>query len=519
MLHCRRIALLLSLLPSALIAQTPDPVTQPSSTYTLHAGTRLVLTDLTVNDRNGNPVHGLPASAFHITEDKKPQDLASFEEHHTEAPPAVIPASAPSPANTFSNDFFLHPPPVLNILVLDTTNLPVEDQMFLSFQLTRFLEAFPAGQSLAIYGRSGPNSVLLQNFTTDRKLLLAAVTRSLPRLLPPGREYLSDLTTLQQIGDAFGDLPGRKNVLWFTGGSTLFLRQDATQMRDYDRWRRIYDELEASRIAIFPVDARGLTTFLDSRQNSQNFLMSEVAGATGGKAFYNNNGLAEIAAHVTATGGDFYTLTYSPREYREDRKWHKVQISVDGAAGYVLSYRHGYFADGVNAAQAGHPSNLNSRLIAAAGGKAASDSAGNQPILFQAHLVPAGELPAAAKLQPLDHPLKKDERLYAVRYTIPAKELTMTPADNQEQQLLFIAAAFAFNRDGSVIDRKAERISITVSQPQLKAVATHGVPLQQQLRLHKGDNFLLLAVVDPTSGRAGRIQLTFQVPANPTATP
>ena len=391
--------------------------------------------------------------------------------------------------------------------------------MYLSFQLTRFLEALPAGQSLAIYGRSGPNSVLLQNFTTDRKLLLAAVTRSLPRLLPPGREYLSDLTTLQQIAATFGDLPGRKNVLWFTGGSTLFLRQDATQIRDYDRWRRIYDELEASRIAIFPVDARGLTNSLDSNLTSQQFLMNEVANATGGKAFYNSNGLQQIAAHVTATGGDFYTLTYSPRDYREDRKWHKVQISVDGAAGYVLSYRHGYFADGVNAAQAGHPSTFNSRLIAAAGGKAASDSVGNQPIIFQAHLVPAAELPTSAKLQPLDSPLKKDERLYAVRYTIPAKELTMTPADNQEQQLLFIAAAFAFNRDGSVIDRKAERIRMTVTEPQLKAVSIHGVPLQQQLRLRKGDNFLLLAVVDPTSGRAGRIQLTFQVPASPTATP
>ena len=95
----------------------------------------------------------------------------------------------------------------------------------------------------------------------------------------------------------------------------------------------------------------------------------------------------------------------------------------------------------------------------------------------------------------------------------------MVPGEDQGQQLLFIAAAFAFNRDGSVIDRKAERIHITVTEPQLKAVSAHGVPLQQQLRLHKGDNFLLLAVVDPANGRAGRIHLTFQVPAIPTATP
>ncbi len=512
MRHPLRFALLLLSLAPVLPAQTSAIPAPPPSTYTLQTGTRLVLTDLTVLDRHGSPVHDLPASAFHITEDRRPQDLASFEEHRTEAPPAIVTASAPLPAGTYSNDFLLHPPPVLNILVLDTTNLAVEDQMFLSVQLTRFLETLPAGQSLAIFGRSGPNSVLLQNFTANRTLLLAAVTRALPHLLPPGRDYLSDLVTLQQIADSFGDLPGRKNILWFTGGSSLFLREDATEVRDYDRWRRIYDELEASRIAIFPVDARGLTNSSSGRETSQHFLMNEVANATGGQAFYNTNGLQQVATHFTTASGDFYTLTYSPRGYREDKKWHKVQISVDGDH-YTLGYRHGYFADGVNAAPIARRPIPGTRL-AAGGEPVVQGDSSPLPIIFQARVLPAGSTPAPGAPQMPDSPVKKNDILYAVHYTIPTRELTLSAA-GKDQQVLFIAAALAFNRDGAVVDRKAERITITLPDAQLKAVSTHGIPLQQQLRLHRGDNFLLLAILDPLTGRTGRLQLTLQVPAAP----
>ena len=49
--------------------------------YTLHANKRVVLTDVTVTDHKGNPIHGLNASAFQILDNGKPQDLASFEEH------------------------------------------------------------------------------------------------------------------------------------------------------------------------------------------------------------------------------------------------------------------------------------------------------------------------------------------------------------------------------------------------------------------------------------------------------
>jgi hypothetical protein len=47
-----------------------------------------------VTDKNGNPVHGLPQSVFHIFDNKQPQVIASFEEH------AGIPAAAILPEDS-----------------------------------------------------------------------------------------------------------------------------------------------------------------------------------------------------------------------------------------------------------------------------------------------------------------------------------------------------------------------------------------------------------------------------------
>src|SRR5262249_4851032 len=152
----------------------------------------------------------------------------------------------------------------------------------------------PEGQPLAIYLRAGSGCFLVQDFTSDRKLLLAAVHKAIPRFPPLGREYLSDYDTLHQIAVTLSQLPGRKNVLWFSGGSTLYMLPDAAPLQYDSDWRALYDELDQERIAVYPIDARGLTTTVNpivlDAQWEQHLAMNDVAQATGGQAFYNNNG-------------------------------------------------------------------------------------------------------------------------------------------------------------------------------------------------------------------------------------
>jgi hypothetical protein len=93
-------------------AQTPPG----QSTYVFHTNTRVVLTDVTVTDANDNPVHGLPQSVFRIFDNKEPEVIASFEEH-TKVRAATIQSA--STTGSYSNDYLLHLPSVLNIVLID----------------------------------------------------------------------------------------------------------------------------------------------------------------------------------------------------------------------------------------------------------------------------------------------------------------------------------------------------------------------------------------------------------------
>ena len=79
-------------------------------------------------------------------------------------------------------------------------------------------------------------------------------------------------------------LPGRKNVIWFSGGRTNFLWPDELVLHDDAAWRELYDELDQERIAVYPVDGRGLTVAILPGMAAQQGEMEELARATGGHA-------------------------------------------------------------------------------------------------------------------------------------------------------------------------------------------------------------------------------------------
>src|ERR1700730_18055460 len=58
---------------------------ESSSEYTLRSKTELVLVNVTVRDKNGNPVRGLEREDFTVREDNKPQQVVSFDLENTDA--------------------------------------------------------------------------------------------------------------------------------------------------------------------------------------------------------------------------------------------------------------------------------------------------------------------------------------------------------------------------------------------------------------------------------------------------
>ena len=521
------LAVPLLLLPGFAWPQSQAPASQQSQTqnqpqqnqpYTIQAISRVVLTDVTVTDKNGNPVHGLPQSAFQIFDNNKPQTIASFEEHQT-TPVAPTFEKTSAPKGVFSNDYMEHLPPAVSVIIIDIANLAIPDQMYLYYELNKFFKEQPLNQPLAIYLRAGNGCFLVQSFTSDRELLLTALRKAIPRIPPTGREYLSDLDTMYQIAGQFSQVPGRKNVLWFSGGSTLFVREDAEVLQDPAVWRALYDALEQERIAVYPIDARGLmnisinpgTTHVLWGQWAE---MNETALATGGQAFHNNNGLLEVTDHILNSDESFYTLTYSPHDFHFDNKWHKVRVKLN-VDGYQLSYRRGYFADG-SPGGAEQPQKTRARTRLMPGGeKVELPQMRSAPIIFEARVLPASDptvvsAPNAGSTILAPAP-RKGSVPFSIRYSVPVSALTLQKIDDKAK-VIFGVAVIVLNREGRAVVRYANEVTMTLNESAVEGNPGAQISFDQHLGLAKNDGYLYMVVWDMSSGRLGTLQVPVQGP-------
>jgi VWFA-related protein len=239
-----------------LLAQsTPQPASQPAPS--LRVDSRAVLLDVLVTDHKGLPVTGLAKDAFTVAEQGKAQTISFFEEHKG-APAADLEKQAEKekqsgqdalPANTFSNASDLAEPEfarvaVANVLLLDTLNTQMADQMAVRKAAVAYLKELKPGSRLAIY-TLGMRLRYVQGVSDDPALLASALGYSkigipdAPTLLhAPGAEAFQSfvaetgeaetvdrvyrtLQGLKEIAAHLGRLPGRKNLIWLAGSFPL----------------------------------------------------------------------------------------------------------------------------------------------------------------------------------------------------------------------------------------------------------------------------------------------------------
>lgn len=478
-------------------------VTAPISPYTLRTTARAVVTDVLVQDRKGNPVRGLPATAFHLIDNGKSVNLSSVEEHTGSERPQTAPATLA--AGVYTNDP-ARLPSVLNIVVIDITSLSLPDQMFLANQLDRFAASLPADISVAVYLRSGArHAVLIQDFTDDRSRIQQAFRSALPRFPSLDAVYQSGLAALQQIASDLGDLPGRKNVIWFTGGAPLTLDPLGFTATPSQDTRPLFDELERERISIFPVDARGLQVSEPLGGFTQRGLMMDVAEATGGVPYYNTNGLAWAAAQVVNADRSFYTLTYTPT-FTVDNKWHKVKVQADGHSLH-LSYRRGYFADDEHVAKPG-TAHTRARLLTSGRTVQEEPMQRQAPIVFYATVLP---LPAGAAKPQIATQAAAGTTRYRVHYIAPVDAFQRHVVDGESRMDLHMGV-MAMNLSGTFVARRLRQAVYTIHEDKLTRQPTAQVAADVDVDLPGGDDFLYLVVWDPAGERMGALNVHVHVP-------
>ena len=232
-------ALILHLVAAPTVLSAQQGSSEPP-TITIRTSTRLVLVDVVVTDKKGQPVTGLKPESFTVEENGKKQKISVFVVPG--APPALKPTAAP--AGVMSN----HPEHVgpssgvPTVLLLDACNSPFKDQTYARSQMLKYvLEQGQAGHPMAVF-TLGDRVRVLQQFTSDPQVLQTAIQKWRPqeqilRDAPPPPES-------HGIASGIRDLGGLGNSL---GAATLAVQQFADMQVGYNLQRRTEITIEAMR--------------------------------------------------------------------------------------------------------------------------------------------------------------------------------------------------------------------------------------------------------------------------------
>ncbi|HZY64040.1 MAG TPA: VWA domain-containing protein [Edaphobacter sp.] len=524
----------------------------------IHTEARLVVLDIVVTDGQGHPVTGLKPGDFKLFEDGRPQTLKSFEEHAPADPAtaarAMAAMSAKLPPNTFTNYTPVAASGAANIILLDALDTPVEAQMYLREQMIDYMKTVPPGMPIAIF-QLDTQMHMVQGLTTDPAELRAAVNgkRDRPVLSPllggpatPGyvRERMRrDILTqaLQGLARYLAAFPGRKNLIWFTGALPISLYGDGPLSPFPDvtsfleEFNKTTDVLTLNRIAVYPIDARGLR--VDPRFSAANSgigrgrgdgftrrafqqgYLDDVAATTGGKAFYNTNGLKNTIAEIVDTGSHYYTVSYTPTNSNWDGKYRRLKVTTV-REGLHLQYRKGYYARVDERARQQH-------IAANAEGQAGADDAAMQASMQMGAVAPT-QIGFAAKITPAETVTKdaanapagkgnylseklrkKGYRNYAIRYAINANDLQLMPTpDLTAYHGRIQLVAVLYDSQGQRMNSDMGELPLDIDKATYEQVERSGLVTGMTIAVPvKGDYFLRLGVRDMQTGRIGALEV------------
>src|SRR5262245_37984683 len=385
--------------PASRFAQQPPPqqkqdAKQPDSQTpareqetTVRISTQLVQIDATVTDKKGEHVEDLSEDDFELMVDGKKQNITYFRLVKLPEPKRSEPAAAnapksntPLPATPMKT---IAPEQVHRTIafVVDDLGLSFESTYWTRRAIKKFVdEQMQEGDLVAII-RTGRGLGALQQFTSDKRVLYAAIekltwnpysrdmiprfgtvdnndTRSQESREAEGRfedfrETVFSVGTLGALNfvvRGLRELPGRKSAILISDGFRLFGRnRDNTQV--LDQVRRLTDLANRSSVVIYSLDAKGLQTLFPtaadnignptgpqfaerlSQMSQDNFDSQEgltyVARETGGFAVLNNNDVNLGIRRALKDQQSYYLLGFDPDDQKFDRKYHSIKLKVN----------------------------------------------------------------------------------------------------------------------------------------------------------------------------------------------
>jgi VWFA-related protein len=385
-----------------LLQFVPQAEQQPA----FRTATLLIVQNVTVKDKKGQPVPGLTAKDFIVTEDGVKQEIAFVEYQKLDAPPLgatdvtpTVPARpTPTLAPLTAVGETLNAVPLpgdsryrgkrLIVLYLDLQALPFFDEYRVYDGVRKYLDKdMRATDVVSVFVYQNSRVRMRQDFTDDREALRKVLDdlerESIDAEQNSGGGFIYDpgggafgedagafnmfsmdrrLAALQTTMSNLGPLPEKKTLVYFGSG----LQANTENLAQL---RATVNAAVRANVTINPVDPGGLTasaplgdatrpspggTAMFSGQIAMRAVRSQQAGQdiyyalakdTGGVATFNNNDLSMgVSAAANAVTG-YYMIGYYATNLAKDGKFRRVKVTLAGTqwADADVSYRPGYY--------------------------------------------------------------------------------------------------------------------------------------------------------------------------------
>jgi VWFA-related protein len=344
--------------------------------------TNLIQVDVTVTDAKGRVVTDLKPEEIEIYENDQKQNVTHFsfinvdtkilEKRGDDKAREKITPEVPAPPVR------LKPEQVRRTiaLIIDDLSLSFESVYYVRRALKKFVDEQMQPDDLVAIIRSGKGIGALQQFTSDKRQLYAAIEKV--KWYPVGNGGMSAFAPITSEGgtnsiptdrkssgddkddhdaqaemdqtrqDVFSvgtlgainyvvrgmqSLPGRKSIILFSDGFTL-ISPGGENTRVLDALRHLADQANRAAVVIYTIDARGLQTLgltaaddvanlssaqiesrLSDRKNSffnTQSGLNYLAKVTGGIAIRNNNDLSGGVRDILNDQSGYYLLGYQP---------------------------------------------------------------------------------------------------------------------------------------------------------------------------------------------------------------
>jgi VWFA-related protein len=558
-------------LGSQVLAPTPSIASNTKSaqpeTYRLKVEVQRVILDVVVTDAKGQPVPGLKRDDFKVMEDGAVQTIRFLDDKDTSAgSSSQRTLHIDLPDNTFSNLSFVPPDKPVTIVLFDVLDTPEAALPFARQELVKFIKHQSSTSQIAIFVLTD-GLHMLQGFTDEETRLVNAINSkqtSKSRILRDAPlasdEDASPALLIAEVEEmiyqarmrntiaakAFVELarfasalPGRKNLIWMSGSfpAEIFpgVRINTDGLMNVDI-RAAQDLMRRSRIAVYPVDIRGLQTdpqfstsfaptgpvrmplqnYFGLAQGREHAEMNAIAQSTGGQAFYNTNGLADAVDTAVRLGSSSYSLTYAPTNTRQDGRERKVEV-LTTHPGYQLSYRRHYLAP--NAALSAPDPPLVRDTNMQHGAPNSSE------LFFEAKLVPVGGVMTAspderraldkfrlkAEIKPARHakPLMVPQSVqhYDINFAILGKELQMPSAGGEQFATDMRFALAAYTPDGTLLNGTEISVKNSIPAAQREKIESEGYHASMVFTVPEGAATVRIAVRDDIGKRLGTMEV------------